>query len=297
MGKKVLVTGASGFLGSHTANALSRAGYEVVLFDLASSPYKLPEQTEIIGDIQDTQALQKAAKDCTYLYHFAGIADIEETKSKPYETCQSNILGTINALEAAKDAGAERFVFASTVYVYSNSGGFYRVSKQACENFIEQYQEQYNLPYTILRYGSLYGRRAGETNGIFKLIKSALENDVITYNGDPESMREYIHVADAAKLSVDILNEKYENKHVVLTGNERMRVADLMRMIAEMLPGNPALKFGEKSLESHYVMTPYNYSPKLGIKLVGTEHIDLGQGLLDCIAEFHEQEETRKKAS
>lgn len=298
MGKKALVTGASGFLGSHTANALTRAGYEVTLFNLHPSEYKLPEQKEIIGDILDKEAIKDAAKGMDYVYHFAGMADIEETNSKPYETCESNVLGTINVLEAAKQAKAKRFVFASTVYVYSNTGGFYRASKQACENFIELYQEQYGLPYTILRYGSLYGRRSGPTNGIYKLIKSAIENDEITYHGDPDAMREYIHVADAAKLSIDILDKKYENRHVVLTGNERMRVSDLMRMVAEMLPHKPKLKFGEQNLEAHYVMTPYNYSPKLGLKLIGTDHIDLGQGLLDCISEFHEKsDDTKRKVS
>ena len=292
--EKVLITGGSGFLGSHTANALTRAGYDVRVFDRAESPYKLPEQQMIIGDITDRAVLEKAMEGCSYVYHLAGIADIAEAGSDPMRTCEVNIQGTIGVLEAAKKAGIKRFVFASTVYVYSNSGGFYRASKQACEAFIELYQEQFDLPYTILRYGSLYGRRAGSENGIYKIIKSAIETGEITYNGDPDAMREYIHVADAAKLSVEILNEKYANRHVVLTGNERLRVADLMRMVAEMLPDKPELKFGDKNLQGHYVMTPYNYSPKLGLKLVSNDHIDLGQGLLDCIAEFHENAEAQK---
>lgn len=297
--EKVLITGGSGFLGSHTANALSRAGYDVRIFDREESPYKLPEQEMIIGDISDRAALEKAAQGCAYIYHLAGIADIAEAGSDPVRTCEVNVQGTIGVLEAAKKAGVKRFVFASTVYVYSNSGGFYRASKQACEGFIELYQEQFAVPYTILRYGSLYGRRAGPENGIYKIIKSAIETGEITYNGDPDAMREYIHVADAAKLSVEILEEKYENRHVVLTGNERLRVADLMRMVAEMLPEKPALKFGEKNLQGHYVMTPYNYSPKLGLKLVSNDHIDLGQGLLDCIAAYYEDqpEAKRKRAS
>lgn len=296
MSKKVLITGGSGFLGSHTANALTRAGYEVAIFDQSPSPYRMPEQEMIIGDIADTAALVNALKGRDYLYHFAGIADIEEADAKPAEAAQFNVMGTINALESAKEAKIKRFVFSSTVYVYSNAGGFYRASKQACENFIELYQEKFGLDYTILRYGSLYGRRCGPKNGIYNLIRSAIENNEIVYNGDPDSMREYIHVADAARLSVDILDKKYANRHIVLTGNERMRVSDLMRMISEMLPNKPAVKFGKKTLQAHYVMTPYNYSPKLGLKLTGNDHIDLGQGLLDCIAEFQE-DAVEKKAS
>ena len=285
----VLVTGASGFVGSYTAQALSSSGYRVRIFDREVCPFLQDDQEMIIGDITDAQQVMDATKGCDYIYHFAGIADIEEARARPVDTCRINIEGTLNVLEAAKEHNIKRFVFASTVYVYSDRGAFYRVSKQACENYIETYQKTYDVPFTILRYGSLYGRRAGETNGIHRLISSALESDEIVYNGDPEAMREYIHVKDAARLSVEILNDSYENTHLILTGNERMRVTDLMRMIAEMLQHKPELKFGEKTLGAHYTMTPYSYNPKLAQKITAAAHIDLGQGLLDCIAEIREE--------
>ncbi len=288
--QKVLIIGGSGFLGSHTANALSRAGYAVRIFDHAESRYLQPGQEMVVGDITDSNALSAATNGCEYVYHFAGIADIEEANENPIETCRSNILGTCYALEASVKNQVKRFVFASTVYVYSDSGGFYRVSKQACEGFIESYQKRYGLPYTILRYGSLYGRRAGPTNGIYRLIRAAIETGEITYKGSREAVREYIHVADAARLSAEILDKQYENRHFVLTGQERLRVADIMRMIAEMLPNKPRLNFNEENRDSaHYIMTPYAYSPKIGHKLTSNDHIDLGQGLLDCIADMHRE--------
>ncbi len=289
--KTALLTGGSGFLGSYVADALSEAGYAVRIFDRVPSNYLTSDQEMIVGDVTDTQAVIDAAQGCDYIYHLAGIADIEEAKERPVDTGLVNIGGTINALEAARVHDVERFVFASTVYVYSDRGGFYRVSKQACENYIETYKMLHNIPFTILRYGSLYGRRAGSTNGIYKLIKSAIDTGKIVYYGDENAMREYIHIADAAKLSVDILDKQYENTHVVLTGNERMKVIDVMRMIAEMLPNKPKLSFGEEAMAGHYVMTPYTYNPKLGKKLVSSDHIELGQGILDCIAEIYEQEQ------
>lgn len=285
----VLVLGGSGFLGSHTADALSDAGYAVRIFDREPSAFLRPDQKMIVGDMMDDAALKNAITGCDYVYHLAGIADIETAKGAPLDTANINIMGTLKALEAARLAGVKRFVFSSTVYVYSSSGAFYRASKQACENFIETYKEVYGLDYTILRYGSLYGRRAGPTNGIFKLITSALESGEIVYKGDPDAMREYIHVEDAAALSVQILAPEYANRHLILTGAERMRVADLMRMLAEMMPNKPAFRFGDKELVAHYTMTPYTYNPKVGHKLVRTDHIDLGQGILDCIAEVHER--------
>lgn len=293
----VLLTGGSGFLGGYTAKALRETGYKVRIFDHIASPFLLENQEMIIGDITDLDSVVNAAKGCDYLYHLAGIADIEEAKSRPLDTGKVNIQGTLNALEAARINGVKRFVFASTVYVYSDRGSFYRVSKQACENYIETYQAVHDLPFTILRYGSLYGRGAGVTNGIYRLIKSAVETGEITYDGDENAMREYIHISDAAKLSVEILDEKYVNSHMILTGNERMKIIDIMCMIAEMMPNKPRVKFSDKVLSGHYVMTPYAYNPKLGQKVTKNDHIDLGQGLLDCISEMYEIQKSHNKES
>lgn len=273
-------------MGRYTAEALTEAGYKVRLFDQEPSPHLSADQEIVIGDITDLEAVKDAVKGCDYIYHLAGIADIEEARTKPLDVAHINIIGTTNALEAAREHGIKRFVFASTVYVYSDRGSFYRVSKQACENMIETYADVFDVPYTILRYGSLYGRNAGPTNGIFKLIKTGIEKGEIVYNGDENAMREYIHISDAARLSVDILDDQYKNAHMILTGNERMKIIDIMRMISEMLPNKPEVKFGNEKMAGHYVMTPYVYSPKLGKKLVSNNHVELGQGILDCIAEI-----------
>jgi UDP-glucose 4-epimerase len=162
------------------------------------------------------------------------------------------------------------------------------VSKRACENYIEAYHERYGLSYSILRYGSLYGPRADERNAIYCFIKQALEEGRINYGGRPEAVREYIHVEDAARLSVEILQPQYANRHLTLTGHERMTVQELLKMVAEMLPGKVAVEFSEAPEDdSHYVMTPYSFNPRLGHKLFSRDHVDIGQGLLNCMAEIH----------
>ena len=208
-----IVYGASGFLGSHVADALSNAGYRVRLFDRRPSIYQRPDQQMVIGDIMNLDEVTKAAQGAHVVYNFAAIADIDEANDKPLATATINVLGNMHALEAARLAGARRFVFASTIYVYSESGSFYRASKQAAERFIETYHERYGLDYSILRYGSLYGRRADARNGIYRMLHEAVDRHSITYHGSGEAIREYIHVEDAARMSVQVLAPEFANRH------------------------------------------------------------------------------------
>lgn len=286
---QVLVLGGSGFLGSHVADALDRAGYQVRIFDIYPSPYLCGNQEMVIGDLMDPLAVLDAAEGCRYIYNFAGLADIDRAKDSPILTAQLNVLGTVHALDAARAVKAERFILASSVYVYSDIGSFYSASKQSAERFVEAYRERHGLNYTILRYGSLYGRRSDSRNGIYRFLKQALELGVVTYKGNAEAMREYIHVADAARLSVQILQEQYTNSHFILTGSERMSVHSLLKMIAEMMPNDLEIKFDNHAAHGHYEMTPYAFHPKIGHKLTDSCYIDLGQGLLDCLTELFEE--------
>ena len=288
--RKIVVFGGSGFLGSHVADCLSDSGYQVVVFDTRQSPYLRDDQQMVVGDITDLEQALEVAKGALALYNFAALADIDKAHDQPVKTVEVNVLGAVTLLEAARLAKVERFVFASSVYVFSEAGSFYRASKQAAERFVETYHSRYDLDYTVLRYGSLYGPRADPNNGMFRMLQQAIAKKCITYGGDGEAVREYIHVTDAARLSVQILERKYANRHLVLTGTERMRVRDVMQMIAEILPGDVELKFARGNPISHYTMTPYAYQPNIGHKLVGTDFVDLGQGLLECISDLQKHQ-------
>ena len=291
---KVLVTGGAGFLGSHVADQLSDSGHEVTIFDIRNSQYLRQDQQMIIGDILDLELLEKAVSGMNAVYHFAGIADIDECSKRPLDTVNYNILGTVQLLEACRKSKVERFIFASSAYVYSNSGYFYGSSKQACELFIENYADIYGLKYTCLRYGSLYGERTDERNSIYKLIKQAIANGKIVYYGTGEEVREFIHIQDAAQISVQILEKQYENQHIILTGTEKMCYSELLGMINEIFNNTIEISILPSERKAHYKITPYNFSPKLGRKLVNNPHIDMGQGLLLCMAEIYEKIHSKK---
>lgn len=288
-GQTAVVLGAGGFLGSHVADALSNAGYQVRLFDRHPSPFQRPGQEMITGDLMDISQVIRAVEGATAVYNFAAIADIDEANDNPLGTASVNVIGNMHALEAARITGVRRFIFASSIYVYSESGSFYRASKQAAERFTETYHERYGLEYTILRYGSLYGRRSDRRNGIYRMLHEAIQNHSVTYHGSGDAIREYIHVEDAARMSVQVLAPEFANRHLILTGQEKMRIRDVMTMISEMMPWDVALHFDQDKPGHHYQITPYAFQPRVGRKLVLNEHVDLGQGLLDCIQEIHQQ--------
>ena len=283
--------GGSGFIGSHVADCLSDEGYQVTIFDHINSSWLKADQNMVVGDILDINLLKKTIKGAKFVYNFAALADLNQALDNPIKTAEINILGNINVLEACRIHNVERFIFASTVYVHSREGSFYRCSKQSSEYYVEEYQKIYNLNYTILRYGSLYGPRADDTNGIYRIVSSALKTGQVKYEGNFESMREYIHVEDAARASISILDESFKNESIILTGQEPMRVADLLKMIAEILNfKDDSVEFIEEKYSGHYVRTPYSYQPKLGRKYTPSTHVDLGQGLLQVITDLDNSE-------
>lgn len=278
--------GGSGFLGSHVSDRLSDAGHEVTIFDRADSPWLRDDQRMIVGDVLDADAVNSAVEGAGAVYNYAAIADLNDAIRMPVEAARVNVIGNVNVLEACRVAGVDRFVYASTVYVYSREGGFYRSSKQSAEHFVEEYQQSYGLDYTILRYGSLYGPRSDEHNGLWRIVRGAIERGEIRYQGSADALREYIHVDDAAVASVHALGDEFRNEHVVLTGQEPMRVVDLLGMVAEILGLDPtSVEVDETPQAGHYVRTPYAYMPRPARKYVPAMHVDLGQGLLQLIDE------------
>ena len=283
--KKVCVFGGGGFLGSHVADYLCDSGHKVRIFDLTPSAWLRDEQEMVVGDILNYPQVRDAVKDCEVVYNFAALSDLNQGLRNPIDSIRTNILGNGHIMEACVHHGVERFMYASTVYVNGRQGGFYRCSKQAAESYIEEYHRIYSLQYTILRYGSLYGPRSGEDNGLYRIVKGAVDSGVAKYAGSLEALREYIHVIDAARASVAVMDNDFRNQSIVLTGPQTMRVHDVLEMLSEIL--NLKLPAEYKNIEQpgHYVRTPYAYEQRLGMKYVLPMHVDFGQGLMQLIEE------------
>lgn len=283
---KTIIFGGAGFLGSHVADELTKRNFDVTVYDYVQSPYLQSNQHMVIGDILDYNKVCNIVKDADIVYNFTAVADID--KVDPLKTISTNILGNSYILNACCQHSIKRFVFASSIYVYSNHGSFYATSKRACEDIIQNYNKEYKLPYTILRYGSIYGPRANYHNWIYKAIKQALTENRILRKGDGEEIREYINVKDAATLSVDVLANEYQNKCVNITGNRQIKIKDLHIMLKEIINKDIKLEYVPATdWKSHYEITPYVFKPQEAKNLTSSQYRDMGQGLLECVQEIY----------
>ena len=123
--KKILILGSSGFLGSHLVKFLLKNN-EVVQFDINPPPKKIADSEFIKGSILDKTLVTSAMKDVDIVYHFAAMTDIDIVNDNPAQAIEVNIAGTSNVLEACIQEKVERFIFSSSVYVYSEFGGIYK---------------------------------------------------------------------------------------------------------------------------------------------------------------------------
>lgn len=295
--KKVIVFGGSGFLGSHVADALTETGHEVTIYDLIPSKFLQKNQKMTVGDILDSDKVERAVKGCDYIYNFAGFSSLDDASVKPIDTIQLNILGNTIIMNAALKAQVERFIYASTIYVYSEKGGFYRCSKQASELYVEEYHRSYGLDYTILRYSTLYGPRADARNSIHRYLKQAITTGGINFNGTGDEVRDYIHVRDAALLSIQILTEQFRNKPVTISGHHPVKFRDMVDMIREIIGRDIKINYSNEPISAHYTHTPYSFTPRVGYKFTNNLYIDMGQGLLECLHEINDDFEKSDKGS
>ena len=290
---KVLVFGGFGFLGHYLVHELLNRDYEVTVADINNNE-KLESKIAFIEcDINSIENVENVFKNKQFdvVYNLAGFSNLDTAIKYPLKTIQLNVIGNMHILEQCVKNNISRFVYASSAYAMSNKGSFYGISKLASEKIVEEYLKKYSLPFTILRYGSVYSERSYDNNYIYNLVKSAVLEGEINHNGDGNELREYIHAADASKLSVDIIeSEDFKNLHVILTGNERMKRSDLFNMVKEILNDQVEIKYKNDGYHNHYNFTPYSFEPSVSRKLSANPHIDMGQGLLECVRSVHKNE-------
>ena len=284
---RVLIFGGSGFLGKSLSIYLSKKKHKVTIFDKKKIPLNLKSVKFIKGDILNLKQVIRATKNQDIVYNLAGISDIGDSIRNPILTTKINILGSVNTLEAAVKNKVKRYIFASSIYVLSSQGGFYKTSKKSVESFIEEYNKRDNLKYTILRYGSVYGPESDERNGIKKIITSCLKDKTIMYGGTSKAERRFLHVNDAIKASEVILRKKFVNTRVLITGSKKTKIKNLILQIKKILKINKKIIFKRKPMMGHYDKNPFNDRPKKQLIYYVKPSVPLNAGISEIISSLN----------
>ena len=284
---KIILLGGSGFIGSHVADALSRKGHKVTIFDKKKSKWLRRDQKMIVGNIFNYNELENAIRNNKIVYNFAALSDLDQARHEPLLCAKVNILGTVQALNLCHKYKIRRFIHASSIYATSSQGGFYSCSKRASEDYLVEFNKSYKLNYTILRFGSVYGPRSDKNNGIKIILDKAISQKKIIYLGNKKAIRKYINVLDAAKGCAEILKDRYKNKCVVLTGQKSIKISELLKFLARILNINSKIIFkDEKGNNGHYIKTPNLYEAKKGRGLLLGSRINFHDGLLSLIQDI-----------
>lgn len=283
--KKLLIFGGAGFLGKAIAAQSLMDDFDVSVYDIKDP--EIDKVNFIHGSITNKDDINKIEYH-DYVINLAAIADIDDADLNFHQAIDVNLIGQINILDFVTKIKPKRFLFSSSMYVFGSLGGVYGATKRASEIITQEYAKKYKLNFTLLRYGSLYGPGSQEWNSIQKYIKNISKNKKITHWGTGEEVREYIHIHDAAKLTIEaMLVEGYKNKALTITGTQKVTSKEVLEMIFEMLQLKPDISFEKKNSSNHYKYSPYNQNfPLTGIKLIPKSHIDFGQGIFELMREM-----------
>lgn len=265
-----LVTGGSGFIGSHVVDTLRDAGHEVVVFD-RDPPRERLDVEFVAGDITDREAVRRATRGVDYVHHVAAVANVNHAFDRPLDCVAINVLGTANVLEAARRERVRRVLLASTVWVYNGvpdshvdeatplhmpgPGHVYTSSKIACELLFHDYAQLYKIPTTVFRYGIPYGPRMRPELLIPMFLKRALSGQPLLVAGDGRQARNFIYVEDVARAHVLGLAEQCQNQTFNLDGTEPVSVLEVANAVRELVGGHVAIE--------HTPARPGDYAGKL----------------------------------
>lgn len=222
-----LVTGGAGFIGSNLCEAILDLGYRVrCLDDLSTGKQENvdlfisnPRYEFIKGDIKDLETCMKACEGVDYVLNQAAWGSVPRSIEMPLFYCANNIQGTLNMLEAARQNGVKKFVYASSSSVYGDEPNLpktegregnllspYAVSKRADEEWAKQYTRHYGLDTYGLRYFNVFGRRQ-DPNGAYaavipKFIKQLLDGETPTINGDGKQSRDFTYIENVIEANL-----------------------------------------------------------------------------------------------
>ncbi len=223
--KKCLVTGGAGFIGSHLVEALVKQGYAVRVLDNLTTGHlenlaAVRDHIEFIeGDIQHETAVKSAVEGVDFIFHLAALVSVPESMAYPLKAELINGLGTLNLLQAARQAGVKRVVLSSTCAVYGDEPTLpkretmppcpkspYAISKLTAEQYCLLFNEMFGLEAVVLRYFNVFGPRQDPTSpysGVISIFVDKLRQNIApTIFGNGTQTRDFVFVTDVVQANL-----------------------------------------------------------------------------------------------
>ena len=220
--RRVLVTGAAGFIGSHLTDALLAGGAQVRALDNFASGAREnlnPAAELVIGDVRNIDSLRPAMAGVDCVFHMAALPRVMLSIERPVETDLVNVIGTLNVLIAAREAGVGRLIYAGSSSVYGEQPAMplvetmapnplnpYALQKLAAEQYVRMFHRLHGMATLTLRYFNVYGPRMATEGAYVTVIgvflREKLANRPLTINGDGEQTRDFTHVRDVVRANL-----------------------------------------------------------------------------------------------
>ncbi len=280
----ILVTGGSGFIGSHVVDKLVEAGHRVRVLDIKKPAYR--DDVEYIkGDITSEKDIDKSLSGIDTVCHIAAFSDINLVKDNPLLTIRYNIMGTAYLLEECRKQKIKRFILASTVFIYDERGHLYTTSKVASEMLCKNYQLLYSLPYTILRYGTTYGPRSRGGDVVASFVKRALNGENLVTHGTGEQKRNLTCVEDLASGTVAALADVAENKTYTLVNKRSVSIKELAEMVRKIVNNNIDIEYDSSRQDDYQGAVPDDAEIERQNRELGWEAVvDIEDGIKKYVA-------------
>jgi UDP-glucose 4-epimerase len=250
-GKTFLVTGGSGFIGSHVVDELVTAGAErIVVLDKAIREENLRNALEsglveiVEGDVTDLDSLRELVQGINGIFHMA-VLPLGPCNEQPRLGLDVNVVGSFNVFEAAKDAGVEKIVFSSASSVYGdtfetmdeshplNARTFYGATKVAGEYLLRGFHEHYGVDYVVLRYMNVYGPRQ-DGGLVINVLRRIRAGEAPTIQGDGSQSFDFVHVADVAKANIRAMESDVTDESFNIGGGNEATVREIVERLIEL---------------------------------------------------------------
>ena len=254
--KKIFISGATGFIGSHLAELCVQKGYSVIAFDrynsnnnhgwLENSKFK-KDMKIILGDIRDYDSVFKSMKGCDTVFHLAALIGIPYSYNSPLAYLKTNVEGTYNVLESGKNQSIDQLVITSTSEVYGSAQftpinekhplvgqSPYSASKIAADQLALSYHKSFKMPVKILRPFNTYGPRQSLRAVIPTIISQCLKENNINL-GNIHPSRDFLYVEDTCKGFLEIAKSKKLLGEVANIGSgKEITIKNLTKLIMKI---------------------------------------------------------------